>query len=83
MTGASSGIGAATARHLAAEGFHVFCAARREERVAALAEEISGTPVRCDVTVPDDVAALVRFLCSVDAGYLTGQTIYVDGGLSR
>ena len=58
MTGASSGIGAATARHLAAEGFHVFCAARREERVAALAEEISGTPVRCDVTVPDDVAAL-------------------------
>ena len=58
VTGASSGIGAATARHLAAEGFHVFCAARREERVAALASEIGGTPVRCDVTDPDDVAAL-------------------------
>ena len=60
MTGASSGIGAATARHLAAEGFHVFCAARREDRVTALAEEISGTPVRCDVTVPDDVTALAE-----------------------
>jgi NADP-dependent 3-hydroxy acid dehydrogenase YdfG len=58
VTGASSGIGAATARHLAAEGFHVFCAARREERVTALAEEIGGTPVRCDVTAPEDVSAL-------------------------
>jgi NADP-dependent 3-hydroxy acid dehydrogenase YdfG len=60
VTGASSGIGAATARHLATEGFHVFCAARREERVTALAEEISGTAVRCDVTVPDDVTALAE-----------------------
>ncbi|MGZ5417796.1 MAG: SDR family NAD(P)-dependent oxidoreductase [Nocardioides sp.] len=58
VTGASSGIGAATARRLAAEGFHVYCAARREDRVAALAEEIGGTPVRCDVTSADDVAAL-------------------------
>jgi NADP-dependent 3-hydroxy acid dehydrogenase YdfG len=58
VTGASSGIGAATARHLAAEGFHVFCAARREERVAALAEEIGGTAVRCDVTSTSDVDAL-------------------------
>ena len=31
---------------------------------------------------PADVAAVVRFLCSSDAGYVTGQTIYVDGGLS-
>jgi NADP-dependent 3-hydroxy acid dehydrogenase YdfG len=58
VTGASSGIGAATARHLAAEGFHVFCAARREERVTALADEIGGTALRCDVTSPDDVSAL-------------------------
>jgi NADP-dependent 3-hydroxy acid dehydrogenase YdfG len=58
VTGASSGIGAATARHLAAEGFHVFCAARREDRVEALAKEIDGTPVRCDVTSADEVAAL-------------------------
>ena len=60
MTGASSGIGAATARHLAAEGFHVFCAARRLDRVDALADEIGGTAVRCDVTSTEDVAALAE-----------------------
>jgi len=58
VTGASSGIGAATARRLAAEGFHVFCAARRLDRVEALAQEIGGTPVRCDVTDGSSVAAL-------------------------
>jgi NADP-dependent 3-hydroxy acid dehydrogenase YdfG len=60
VTGASSGIGAATARRLAAEGFHVYCAARREDRVRALAEEIGGTAVRCDVTSPAEVAALAE-----------------------
>ena len=58
VTGASSGIGAATARALAAEGFHVYCAARRTERVVELAEEIGGTPVTVDVTSEDSVAAL-------------------------
>jgi NADP-dependent 3-hydroxy acid dehydrogenase YdfG len=58
VTGASSGIGAATARRLAQEGFHVYCAARREERVRSVAEEIGGTAVRCDVTDEDQVAAL-------------------------
>jgi NADP-dependent 3-hydroxy acid dehydrogenase YdfG len=57
VTGASSGIGAATARALSAAGFHVFCAARRAERVEALAAEIGGTPVVCDVTDADSVAA--------------------------
>lgn len=60
VTGASSGIGAATARHLAAEGFSVFCVARRTDRVAALAQEIGGTAVRCDVTSEEDVAALAE-----------------------
>jgi NADP-dependent 3-hydroxy acid dehydrogenase YdfG len=58
VTGASSGIGAATARTLAAAGFHVFCAARRADRVEALASEIGGTAVVCDVTSEDSVAAL-------------------------
>ncbi|MCW2765335.1 MAG: short-chain dehydrogenase/reductase [Nocardioides sp.] len=58
VTGASSGIGAATARTLAAEGFHVFCAARRTDRIEALAAEIGGTAVACDVTSEESVASL-------------------------
>jgi NADP-dependent 3-hydroxy acid dehydrogenase YdfG len=58
VTGASSGIGAATARRLAGEGFHVWCAARRENRVKELAAEIGGTAIRCDVTDEQQVAAL-------------------------
>jgi NADP-dependent 3-hydroxy acid dehydrogenase YdfG len=60
VTGASSGIGAATARRLAREGFDVVCAARRADRVGAVAEEIGGRAVVVDVTDPDSVAALAR-----------------------
>ncbi len=58
VTGASSGIGAATARALAAQGFHVVCAARRTDRIEELAAEIGGRAVTCDVTDDDSVAAL-------------------------
>ncbi len=55
VTGASSGIGAATARALAAEGADVALLARRGERIEALAEELRGTgvralPIEVDVT---------------------------------
>ncbi|MFF0338165.1 SDR family NAD(P)-dependent oxidoreductase [Kribbella sp. NPDC004875] len=58
VTGASSGIGAASARHLAQAGFEVICAARRLDRIEALAKEIDGRAVQCDVTSAEDVAAL-------------------------
>lgn len=58
VTGASSGIGAATARALADAGYHVFCAARRAERIEALAAEIGGTAVVTDVTSPASVEGL-------------------------
>lgn len=60
VTGASSGIGEATARALAGDGFQVFCAARRKDRITALAEEIGGTAVACDITDADSVRALAE-----------------------
>ena len=60
VTGASSGIGAATARALAAVGYTVTCAARRVDRISALADEIEGVAVACDVTDASQVSALAE-----------------------
>ncbi|MBI4730211.1 MAG: SDR family NAD(P)-dependent oxidoreductase [Acidobacteria bacterium] len=57
VTGASSGIGAATARALRAAGFEVLLGARRAERVEALAREIGARAAPLDVTDPASVAA--------------------------
>jgi NADP-dependent 3-hydroxy acid dehydrogenase YdfG len=66
VTGASAGIGEATARTLAALDFQVVCVARREDRIRALADEIGGTAVVADVTSDEAVAALADTLDRVD-----------------
>jgi NADP-dependent 3-hydroxy acid dehydrogenase YdfG len=63
ITGASSGIGAATARRASEFGYRVVLAARSEDRLEALSDELGGDEkvlaVRCDVTSWDDQQALV------------------------
>jgi NADP-dependent 3-hydroxy acid dehydrogenase YdfG len=60
ITGASSGIGEATARRAAAAGCRVVLAARSTEKLESLAEEVGGLAVTCDVTEWTDQEAMVE-----------------------
>lgn len=59
ITGASGGIGEATARHATAAGYRVVLAARSTEKLESLAEELGGLAVTCDVTEWAEQEAMV------------------------
>ncbi|RMH43546.1 MAG: SDR family oxidoreductase [Deltaproteobacteria bacterium] len=72
ITGATSGIGRATALRLARTGFRVFATGRNAEALAALEREADGGPLtafRLDVTDPESVAAAVRTVDAATGGY--------------
>lgn len=64
VSGASSGIGAAVARALAADGWRVVCAARRVDKLASLAQTIGtvATAIALDVCDPESVGSLAARL---------------------
>lgn len=82
VTGASSGIGAATARRLAKEGLHVLLAARRLERLEELAGEIRAAGGQADTLQVDlgDEAATARLIELVKARWGAPDVLVNNAG---
>lgn len=80
ITGASSGIGAATARALAAEGFAVVLGARRIERLEQLAGETGGRALPLDVT---DAASVEAFAAEIDSAHVLINNAGLASGRDR
>jgi NADP-dependent 3-hydroxy acid dehydrogenase YdfG len=79
VTGASSGIGEATARALAGAGFRVVLAARRADRIEALARELGGRGFQLDVR---DQAAIQQFTATVDGQFGQVDVLVNNAGLA-
>jgi NADP-dependent 3-hydroxy acid dehydrogenase YdfG len=80
VTGASSGIGSATVRALAADGYHVVAGARRADLLAAVCEGVSATPVVLDVTAP---ASIDHFVNAVGKRYGHVDVLVNNAGVAR
>jgi len=82
VTGASSGIGKATALHLDGLGFRVFAGVRRDEDGAAISKQASErlTPIRLDVTDEASIAGAVEIVDRETSGRLDG--LVNNAGLS-
>jgi NADP-dependent 3-hydroxy acid dehydrogenase YdfG len=79
VTGASSGIGEATARALAGAGFHVVLGARRDDRVDALAAELGGRGFHLDVC---DLGSIQTFASQITAAYGQVEVLINNAGLA-
>ncbi len=77
VTGASSGIGAATVRELRTRGWDVVGVARREDRLAALAEETGASAIACDLT---DAAAVDALVAELEKSGPVHALVQVAGG---